>query len=370
MSRPERQESQDPKLVHDSYIAIALQPRTYGCRSREEVKRNLRNQSDLIDGVYGNAYLAGGGPVKLIALPEGSIQGFYDELTNMDHASYCRDIAIRIPGEETEQLAGKAKEYDVYIAAQAKVVDPDLAEDRFINQGFIISPKGEIILKHTKNIISVVEGSASPYDLWEKWNAKYGDTLEAHYPVAKTEIGNLGMCICAETLFPESFRALAVNGAEVIIRPTLPEPTVSWGAWEFTSRARAFDNVCYLVCPNNGPYYATVDKDTPYSLLGGQSMIVDYRGNIVTKVNHENVTGVPGCLDIRALREYRATSPQSAHIVQMRSSLWKQIYEKWPEYPKNLYMERDYPNVLERHLMHLGFMESFFEAGIYTRPVR
>jgi beta-ureidopropionase len=367
MSHPE---TQAPKLAHDSYIAIALQPRAYGCTNKEEVKKNLKNQSNLIDDAFVHAYLAGGGPVKLVALAEGSLQGFYDELNNMDHATYCKDIAIRIPGEETEQLAKKAREYDVYLAAQAKVVDPEVAEDRFFNQGFIISPKGEIVLKHTKNIISVVEGSASPYDLWGKWVERYGDTLEAYYPVAKTEIGNLGMCICAETLFPESFRALAVNGAEVIIRPTLPEPTVSWGTWEFTSRARAFDNVCYLVCPNNGPYYATVDRETPYSLLGGQSMIVDYRGNLVTKVDHDNVTGVPGCIDIKALREYRATSPQSAHMVQMRSNLWKQIYEKWPEYPKNLYVERDYPDLLERAGLHLQILESFFKAGVYTRPAR
>ena len=72
-------ESQDPKLAYDSYIAIALQPRAYGCRNKEEVKRNLKNQSNLIDDVFANAYLAGGGPVKLIALADGYLQGFYDE---------------------------------------------------------------------------------------------------------------------------------------------------------------------------------------------------------------------------------------------------------------------------------------------------
>ena len=97
-------------------------------------------------------------------------------------------------------------------------------------------------------------------------------------------------------------------------------------------------------------------------------MIVDYQGKILTKVNHDNVTAVPAKIDIRALREYRAKSPQSAHNVQMRSGLWKQIYEKWPEYPKNLYMERDYPHALERHLLHLQLLEKFYEAGLYERP--
>ncbi|MBU0992770.1 MAG: hydrolase [Proteobacteria bacterium] len=360
--------STEPELNYPTYIGVALQPRAYGCRNKEEVRKHLKIQLNLIDDAFINSYLVGGGAVKLVALAEGSIQGWYDELNNMDHATYCKDIAIRIPGEETEELARKAREYDIYIAAQAKVVDPDIAEDRFLNQGFIISPKGEIILRHTKNVIGVVEGSASPYDLWEKWSAKYGDTLESLYPVAKTDIGNLGISICAETMFPESFRALAVNGAEVVIRPTWPEPLVSWGIWEASSITHAFANVCYMICPNNAPYYTTFEKETPYTLLGGQSMIVDYRGKILTQSNNDSVAAVAGNIDVRALREYRATSPQSAHNVQMRSTIWKKIYEKWPEYPKNLYMERDYPHVMERHLLHLSFLEPFFEKGIYARP--
>ena len=150
------------KPEYPTYTAVALQPMAYGCTNKNDVQKNLKNQIELIDNAFINSYLVGGGAVKLVALAEGSFQGFYDELNHMDHATYCRDIAIRIPGEETAQLARKAKEYDIYIAAQAKVVDPDVTEDRFMNQGFLISPKGEIILKHTKNMIGVVTGTASP----------------------------------------------------------------------------------------------------------------------------------------------------------------------------------------------------------------
>jgi len=368
MSQPE---ARDPKLAFDSYTAVALQPRIYGCRNRDDIKKNLKNQFSLLDSSIGHAFLVAGGPVKLVAFAEGSIQGFWDELSNLDQATYCKELAIRIPGEETEQLARKAKEYGVYIVAQAKVVEPDIAPDRFFNQAFIISPEGEIILKHTKNIISLIEGSTSPYDLWDKWSEKYGEGLEAYYPVARTDIGNLAVSICAETLlFPETYRALGVMGAEVIVRMTLPEPMVMWGIWESTSRTRAFDNACYLVCPNGGPYYLTPDEDAPYSLLGGNAMIIDYRGNVSIKADHQNEAAVPGEIHIKALREYRTTSPHAGELSQMRSSLWKQIYERWPDYPKNLYVERTYSNVLERHALHLKALERLFEAGIFTRPDR
>lgn len=367
MSNPQGKET---RPAFESYIAVALQPKVYGCRNREDIQRNLKNLLSLLDNAVPTSYMVGGGPVKLVAFPEGSIQGFYDETSNMDHPQYCRDLAIQIPGPETDLLAEKARQWGIYIVAQAKTMDPDIAPDRFINQGFIISPEGEIILKHTKNIISVVEGSASPYDLWEKWSKKYGEGLEAYYPVAKTDIGNLAVSICAETMFPETYRAFMALGAEVIIRMTLPEPMVSMGTWDYTNRARAFDNACYLVCPNTGPYYMNPDEDQTYSLLGGHSMIVDYRGNVNWQLDHQNVAALPGDINIKLLREYRETSMHAAHLVQMRSGLWKQIYDRIPDYPKNVYAERTYPQALERHLLHLGFLQGFFEAGVFERPVK
>jgi len=79
---------------------------------------------------------------------------------------------------------------------------------------------------------------------------------------------------------------------------------------------------------------------------------------------------VPGVIDIGAVREYRATSPHAAELSQMRSGLWKQIYERWPDYPRNLYLERTYSHALERHALHLGALEKLLEAGIFTRPAR
>ena len=60
-------------------------------------------------------------PVRLIALPEGALQGFDGEVLNLDHVRYARECAIDIP--------------------------PDW-KDRFFNVGFILDPKGEVILRH------------------------------------------------------------------------------------------------------------------------------------------------------------------------------------------------------------------------------
>ena len=54
-------------------------------------------------------------PVRLIAIPEGALQGFNDGVLDLDHAQFAREGAIDIPGEETEILGQLEREYDTFI---------------------------------------------------------------------------------------------------------------------------------------------------------------------------------------------------------------------------------------------------------------
>ena len=92
------------------------------------------------------------------------------------------------------------------------------------------------------------EVHASPHDL-----AGYDEPL---FPVVETEIGRLGAAICYDWLFPEAIRALALAGAEVLIRvsaymdPWGATPPMDW--WTLFNRARAVENFAYVVAANQG----------------------------------------------------------------------------------------------------------------------
>jgi beta-ureidopropionase len=127
--------------------------------------------------------------VRLIAIPEGALQGFNDEVLDLDHAPFAREGAIDIPGEETEILGQLAREYDTFIIAQAKARYPDW-KDRLFNVGFILDPRGEVILQHYKvSPLFPVEHSMCPHDIYDWRVQKYGRTLQAFWPVVDTEIG-------------------------------------------------------------------------------------------------------------------------------------------------------------------------------------
>jgi predicted amidohydrolase len=99
-------------------------------------------------------------PVRLIAIPEGALQGFNDEILDVDHADYAKTCAIHIPGPETEALGALAKEYGAFIMAEAKARHPDWP-DPFFNIGFILNPKGAVILPHYK--ISLLNKTGSDF---------------------------------------------------------------------------------------------------------------------------------------------------------------------------------------------------------------
>ena len=323
----------------EPYNAVGLIPTVWGIKQRSDIMRNIEHQSHIVKAA---CWLAGLDlPVRLIAFPEGALQAFNDEVLDMDHVTFARECAIDIPGPETDALGDIAKEYDVYIIAQAKAKHPDF-KDRFFNVGFTIDPSGDVIHKHYKVApLYPVEHSVCPHDVYDWWIEKYGRTLDAFFPVVDTEIGRLGVMMANEGSYPEHARGLALNGAEVVYRASIPHPAASNDYYEIQSRARALDNNMYILAPNMGTYYLNADSAAPIDTFGGASMIIDYRGQIVGKQSYGGVsTSVCGPINIEALRHHRTTSKWTNWMKDLRTEMIQIIYEQ-SIYPKNLYMDRE-----------------------------
>ena len=114
---------------------------------RDDIAANLEHIAHMVKAAAWLSSLEL--PVRLIALPEGALQGFNDEVFDLDHVLYARECAIDIPGPETDALGAIAREYNAFVIAQAKAHHRDW-KDRFFNVGFVIDPKGEVILRHYK----------------------------------------------------------------------------------------------------------------------------------------------------------------------------------------------------------------------------
>src|SRR6202171_5890341 len=112
------------------YTAVGLIPTVRGIRRRKDIKLNLEHLKHLVKAASWLSSLDL--PVRLIAFPEGALQGFNDEVLDLDHAAFARECAIDIPGPETDVLGVIARQFDSYLVAQAKAHHPDW-KDRFFN---------------------------------------------------------------------------------------------------------------------------------------------------------------------------------------------------------------------------------------------
>src|SRR6266581_4254570 len=324
----------------EPYQAIGLVPTMRGIRHRDEISVNIEHISHLIKAASWLSSLDL--PVRLIAIPEGALQGFNDEVLDLDHEEFARECAIDVPGPETDYLGGLARQWNAFLMAQAKARHPEFP-GRFFNVGFVLSPDGDVILKHHKVVpLLPVEHSVTPHNVWDKWIELYGRNLDAFYPVADTEIGRLGFLMANEGSYPENARGLAMNGAEVVYRGPYPHPHVGNGLFEVQNRARALDNNFYLIA---------------------------YRGQIVGR--HDYSAGsswVAGTIDVEALRKFRASAQWDNWIKDLTTEQYQLIYEE-PIYPKNLYLDRaPYTHAEYRREVIDRQIELMHERDVWRRP--
>jgi deaminated glutathione amidase len=96
--------------------------------------------------------------------------------------------------------------------------------------------------------------------------------------VADTPVGRLGMSVCYDMRFPELYRALVSRGAEWLAMPAAFTVPTGLAHWETLLRARAIENLCYVVAPAQSGTH-TSGRETY-----GDTLIVDYWGKVLSRL--------------------------------------------------------------------------------------
>src|SRR5439155_12205126 len=108
----------------------------------------------------------------------------------------------------------------------------------------------------------------------------------------------LGLSVCYDLRFPELYRELAVRGARILIVPAAFTLATTRDHWEVLLRARAIEDQCFVVAPNQ------IGEHSPGQRSGGRSAIVDPWG-LVLAVAPDRETTVVADLDFELLEEVR-----------------------------------------------------------------
>jgi nitrilase len=96
--------------------------------------------------------------------------------------------------------------------------------------------------------------------------------------IADTPVGRLGLSVCYDMRFPELYRDLVSRGAEWLAMPAAFTVPTGRAHWETLLRARAIENLCYVVAP------AQTGTHTSGRETYGDSLIVDYWGQVLSRL--------------------------------------------------------------------------------------
>ena len=237
--------------------AIQLAP-VPGPLSPESVRKNL---DKCVDFTRRCVDATG---AELVVLPESATTGFTPDCS----VEELWDLVSEIPGPVTEPMQQVAKDLGVYAVLGTYERGPERGV--VYNSSVLIGRDGEVLGVYRKThpfCTEHVDGGG--------WVTP-GTTVT----VCDTDLGRIGMIICFDGDYPELARIQAVQGAEVICRPSALLRSAD--IWELTSRARAYDNHVFIVGAN------ATGIDPAGVLYFGNSHIVTPTAHIAAKAaSHE-----------------------------------------------------------------------------------
>jgi nitrilase len=256
--------------------------------SSPTIDANLCEAARLI----GEAAKAGAG---LVALPEnfalmGEHEGSKVEVKEVDGAGPIQDF-----------LARSAKKYGIWVIGGTIPLAGD--DDRKVRAACLVyNDQGERVGRYDKiHLFDVnVPGSDEAYK--ESNSIEPGSTPV----VLDTPFGRLGLSVCYDLRFPELYRKLAAQGAEILVVPSAFTAKTGAAHWEILLRARAIENLCYVLAPNQGGLHGN-GRET-----FGHSMIIDPWG-VVLDVKKTGAGFAVAGIDHEHLETVRAAFPALQH---------------------------------------------------------
>ncbi len=164
------------------------------------------------------------------------------------------------------------------------------------NVAFLFGPDGRLVGRHAKCHL---------IDLEERWGLQTGDDLEVY----ETSLGRLAMAVCMDSTYFETFRILALQGAEIVCIPTAdPQPYNFWkarrGPWPRTQESPVYSVHACLVGRVLG-----LELTGRSSLFAPLELTPDGSGVIAQAATADAQEVVVGELDLAALRRLRAERP-------------------------------------------------------------
>ncbi|MBS1212957.1 MAG: carbon-nitrogen family hydrolase [Proteobacteria bacterium] len=231
---------------------------------------------------------------RLVVLPENLVMMGHRETDKLAHAE--ADGA----GPVQDFLAETARRFGVWLVGGTLFLRA--SPGKVYASSLVLSDKGERVGRYDKIHLFDVNLPGAGERYRESATVTPGDKPL----VVDTPFGRLGVTICYDLRFPELYRQLADAGVEILAVPSAFIASTGPAHWEVLLRARAVENLAYVIASNQGGTHENGRRTY------GNSMVIDPWGNVLARLDTEPDV-VLAEIDLPALRERRNAFPVLAH---------------------------------------------------------
>ncbi len=256
--------------------------------SGPNVSANLIEAGRLID----QAVAAG---ARMVVLPENFAVMGMEERDKVELREKEGEGPIQ------EFLSRQAARHELWIVGGTVPLEAS-TPDKIRAACLVYDAEGRQVARYDKIHLFDVSLRESGEEYNESATIEPGDELV----VVDTPFGKLGLAVCYDLRFPELFRNLVEQGAELIALPAAFTAITGKAHWEVLVRARAIENLCYLIASAQGGYHVSG------RLTHGESMIVDPWGVVLDRLSSGSGIVVAE-IDCEQLRNTRRTFPVLEH---------------------------------------------------------
>jgi predicted amidohydrolase len=229
--------------------------------------------------------------VRLVVLPEKW------NLIDVDERQVAQ--AESIDGESLVAAREWARRYSITIVA-GSISEAVSGADRAYNTSALIHPDGSTGAVYRKLHLFDVDVGGHAY------RESAGAIPGAEVVVADALGHRIGLSVCYDLRFPELYRRLTLEGADILVVPSAFTAVTGAAHWEPLLRARAIENQAYVIAAGQTGAHATGTASH------GHSMIVDPWGRILAEASDgEDV--VTADLDFGVLADIRGRLPALRH---------------------------------------------------------
>ena len=263
----------------------------------------------MVSGIERDANLERAGALLAEAAAAGAELAALPEYFCMMGRKDTDKLALREPpgdGPVQRFLAEKARALGLWIVGGTLPLQaPD--EAHVYNTSFAWSPEGDCVARYDKIHLFRFDNGRERYDE-ARVIAPGAQPVVFDLPSRDGHRWRVGLSVCYDLRFPELYRALAREGAELLLVPSAFTRTTGMAHWETLLRARAIENLAWVAAPAQGGTHENGRQ------TWGQTLVADPWGSIVAqRATGEGV--VLAELDAARLSECRTQLPALTHRV-------------------------------------------------------